>query len=91
MTAAKTDDRPVIVLGEHSFPCVPKHLPFGTLLKYAKDDIDLTALHHIIVKLLAPEQLDEFWDALDEVGIDEGQKAIAKALESYTARPTKKP
>lgn len=80
-----------LVIGDRVFTLVPEKLPFGTLLKYAKSDIDLMTMHHLLVKLVHPDQLDDVWDALDDAGLDGGQEAIAKALESYTARPTKRP
>ena len=91
ITTLPAKDARVFEVGGKVFSVQADHLPFGTLLKYAKDDLDLVALHHLIVKLVHPDQIDEFWDALDEVGIEEGQKAIARVMESFTARPTKKP
>jgi len=75
-------------LGEKVFTCQPRVLPFGTLLKYAEQDLDLRAMHHLVVKLIHPDQLNDVWDAMDEVGLDQSQAAIIKAMESYTERPT---
>lgn len=80
---------PVLSVGDKVFSCRPEKLPYGTLLRYAENDLDLRAMHHLVVKLAYPDQLDAVWDAFDEVGIEASQRAIVKALEQYTARPTK--
>ena len=81
---------PAIKVGDSVFTCQPKHLPIGTLMKYAENDLDLVGMHHLVVKLVHPDQIDDFWDALDEVGIDEGMTAIQEAIAEYTRRPTKR-
>ena len=80
-------DGHVLVLGDHVFSCA-EHMPFGTLLKYADNDADIVTMHHILTKLVHPDQHDEMWDAFDEVGMEVGGEAISKVMASYMARPT---
>lgn len=75
----------VLVLGDDVFTCAEK-LPLATLIRYA--DNDLLGLHHILTKLVDPDQHERMWDAFEALDEDDVLAAIARLIESYTARPT---
>jgi hypothetical protein len=75
----------VLVLGPEEFVCGPK-LPISTLIRYA--DNDLLGLHHILVKLVDPDEHERMWDAFEDLDQDEVAKAIGDLVESYSERPT---
>lgn len=83
----EVQDAHVLVLGDKVFSCAD-HMPFGTLLKYADNDADIITMHHILTKLVHPDQHEDMWDAFDEVGIEAGGEAISKVMASYMERPT---
>jgi hypothetical protein len=78
----------VLVLGEEEFVCGDS-LPITTLIRYA--DNDLLSLHHILVKLVAPEDHDRMWDTFEGMEADDVMLAIGKLVESYSERPTERP
>jgi hypothetical protein len=82
---------PTLTIGENKFICRTDKLPFGTMLKYADDDMDLLAVRRLLVKVLSEDDLDGVWDAFDEVGVDDATEAIKLLIEQFTARPTQKP
>lgn len=81
-------DPHVLVLGDSVFTCGEK-LPISTLIRYA--DNDLLGLHHILVKLVLPEDHERMWDAFEELDADEVTGAITALLETYSDRPTERP
>lgn len=81
-------DAHVLVLNGEAFTC-GDHLPISTLIRYA--DNDLLGLHHILVKLVRPEDQERMWDAFEALDADEVTNAITSLLESYADRPTARP
>lgn len=78
----------VLVLGDQEFVCSDK-LPMSTLIRYA--DNDLLSLHHILVKLVDPDDLDRMWDAFEELDPEEVNTAIGDLVTTYSERPTERP
>jgi hypothetical protein len=78
-------DAHVLQLGDEVFTCGDK-LPLATLIRYA--DNDLLGLHHILVKLVDPDEHERMWDAFEDLEMDEVTAAITKLVESYSDRPT---
>lgn len=78
----------VLVLGDERFECADK-LPFTTLVRYA--DNNLASTHHILRKLVAPEDQERMWDAFEEVGDEEAARAFTELIGTYTDRPTERP
>lgn len=79
----------VLVLGEQSFVCTDE-LSFGWILRHADDDLPVY-LHHLLVKVIDPDELDDAWDALDDVSTEDALEAINALVESYAGERQGKP
>lgn len=76
----------VLYLGEEAFVCA-NSLPVGTMLKYAEDSGEVMS-RRLLLKLVAEEDHDRMWDALDNLGsLDELQDSLQTLVEGYTSRP----
>lgn len=80
----------VLRVGGREFACRDK-LPVATLLRYA--DNDMLSLHHLLVKLVNPDEIEEMWDAFEEADLDQEELAevVKEVVEGYTERPTEGP
>jgi hypothetical protein len=78
----------VLVLGDEVFTCGDK-LPVTTLIRYA--DNDMLSLHHILVKLVHPDEHERMWDAFESLDIEEVGESVKELIESYSERPTERP
>lgn len=79
----------VLVLGDEVFTCA-ESLPIRTLVRYA--DGGLEQIHHILVKLVQPDDVERMWDAFEDMPDDDAAMASINALiETYSARPTERP
>lgn len=79
----------VLVLGEERFECADK-LPVRTLVRYA--DGGLEQIHHILVKLVHPDDTERMWDAFEDMPDDDSaMAAINELIATYSGdsdRPT---
>ena len=75
----------VLRLGDEEFVCGDK-LPIATLIRYA--DNDLLGLHHILIKLVDPDEHERMWEAFEDMELEEVGEAISALVESYSDRPT---
>lgn len=79
----------VLVLGKEVFTCAEK-LPIRTLVRYA--DGGLEQIHHILVKLVHPDDVERMWDAFESMPDDDtAMAAINELIGSYSDRPTVPP
>jgi hypothetical protein len=79
----------VLVLGDAVFSCV-EELPVRTLVRYASGGFEQT--HHLLVKLIHPDDLDRMWDAWEAMADNEAAfAALGEAISTYSERPTDRP
>ena len=89
LTPEPLDNPHVLVLGDETFECAPS-LPIRTLVRYADGGIE--QIHHILIKLVQPDDVERMWDAFEGMPDDDAAMgAINKLIETYSDRPTERP
>lgn len=83
-----TEAEHVLVLGGDVFTCADT-LPVSTLIRYANND--LLSMHHILVKLVHPDEHERMWDAFEALDEKVAMDAITELIGSYSDRPTERP
>lgn len=78
----------VLRLGEAEFVCA-EGLPMATLIRYANNN--LLGMHHILVKLVHPDEHEAMWDEFEKLSEDDSLAAISDLIGTYSKRPTKRP
>lgn len=77
----------VLVLGDSVFACADK-LPITTIVRYANSG--LGSMHHVLVRLVSPEDHERMWDAFEALDEDEAMAAYSELIASYSDRPTRR-
>lgn len=89
ITPEPLESEHVLVLGNEEFVCADR-LPIRTLVRYASGGLE--QIHHILVKLVDPDDVERMWDAFEAMPDDDAAMAAINALiETYSERPTERP
>ena len=81
---------PTLEVNGRVFVCKTDKLPFGTMLKYAESDLDLLSIRRLMIKVIAEKDLEDVWDAFDNVGVADASDAISAMIGKFSERPTKR-
>ncbi len=89
--------RPTLTLAGREFVCVPAEMPRGSLMLVVEaeeaGDVAgaLAAQTRLLRRLVAPQDHQSLFDALDEAGRGDIEDAVGDVIAAYLRRPTVRP